>query len=993
VPSAAPPAEGSEAAARLRADALVDAPETPLRWPVGNGTDGDAHATADADALALAWALKARCYEAWSTAPARVAPAADRLQALAALAAAAASPVQTLLAALAAWTRGIALLVEGRMADAAAQLQAAHDAFIAGGDAQHAAETRVPRVVALSLAGQAEAALACAEEALAQFIASGDERSAGKVELNLGSMLSRQDRHAEAAAHYRRAALRFARVGAIEHSVMADIGLANALTWLFDTDEALLVHQRARQRAAQHGFSLLQAQAQIAIGRIALHRGQAQLALSELVQASALLQAQGAAPQQRLEAEAALADAYAAVPLLPEAVALYDRVVEIASAIGADTELARALLDRARAQSRLGQAGPARQALLRAQALFVAAGNAAAAAGTELGLGALQLQTGEAEAACRSAEQARQALAGSGILLWQLEAGVLRAAALAALQRPLEAEGEYRAVLQAAGDLPRLQLLCFLGLAEGAQAAGQRALAQQHLEAALAAIDRARAALPGDEFRSAAGADAERATDLLLALALDDHAADPAAVFAAMERGRARALQLALGAAPGAAERDVAPDPASERCAERLRWTRERWREAAAAGDDAVTLAALARQQQALEAELLEAHRRATLQARALASTSASAQSDVADLADGQAGAPSPAGGELLARLQSSLADDTAWVEYHRLGDRLAACVVTRDGVHHRDWAVPELDARLQALRFQLDSQRSAAPALAAHAPLLLRRVQQHLQALHRLLWAPLQPLLQGRPQLVLVPHRALHYVPFAALHDGGQWLVQQHALSLAASAAVWLQQPEADTTPPRTVLAVGVDPGATDPADPELAALPSVAGELAAVAAVFGARATVLRDAAATQAAVRAAAGQADLLHLACHGRFRADSPYFSALSLSDGPLTVHALQAWRLQARLVVLSACETGISRVAPGDELLGLVRGFTLAGARSVLASLWAVDDAATASLMRALYRGLAAGLPPARALQRAQAAAAGAGAHPFHWAAMALHGRG
>jgi CHAT domain-containing protein len=171
------------------------------------------------------------------------------------------------------------------------------------------------------------------------------------------------------------------------------------------------------------------------------------------------------------------------------------------------------------------------------------------------------------------------------------------------------------------------------------------------------------------------------------------------------------------------------------------------------------------------------------------------------------------------------------------------------------------------------------------------------------------------------------------------------------------------------------------------------VADELAAVAAVHGPRAALRLDEQATLAALAAEAPSADVLHLACHGRFRADNPAFSCLQLGDGPLTMQDVRALRLRARLVVLSACETGLSRMAPGDELLGLVRAFTLAGAGAVMASLWPVDDGATALLLADMHQALRDGAAPAHALQQAQAAAAAAGEHPFHWAAFSLHGQG
>jgi len=121
------------------------------------------------------------------------------------------------------------------------------------------------------------------------------------------------------------------------------------------------------------------------------------------------------------------------------------------------------------------------------------------------------------------------------------------------------------------------------------------------------------------------------------------------------------------------------------------------------------------------------------------------------------------------------------------------------------------------------------------------------------------------------------------------------------------------------------------------------------------------------THAALFAQAPAANLLHLACHGRFRSDNPLFSSLQLADGWLTVRDTYNLKLQCDLVTLSACETGVSQVAPGDELIGLARGFFAAGAPTLLVSLWAVDDEATTQLMTLFYQRLLAGVGPAAAL--------------------------
>jgi CHAT domain-containing protein len=152
------------------------------------------------------------------------------------------------------------------------------------------------------------------------------------------------------------------------------------------------------------------------------------------------------------------------------------------------------------------------------------------------------------------------------------------------------------------------------------------------------------------------------------------------------------------------------------------------------------------------------------------------------------------------------------------------------------------------------------------------------------------------------------------------------------------------------------------------------------------------LLDDQATLAALREHAPNADVLHLACHGQFRPDNPLFSSLRLADGWLTVRDAYDLELRCALVTLGACETGISMVAPGDELLGLVRGFFSAGVPSLLVSLWMVDDESTARLMVDFYERLRAGAAPAAALRQAQCAMLQQHPHPFFWSPFVLFGR-
>jgi CHAT domain-containing protein len=121
---------------------------------------------------------------------------------------------------------------------------------------------------------------------------------------------------------------------------------------------------------------------------------------------------------------------------------------------------------------------------------------------------------------------------------------------------------------------------------------------------------------------------------------------------------------------------------------------------------------------------------------------------------------------------------------------------------------------------------------------------------------------------------------------------------------------------------------------------------------------------------------------HLAAHATFRADNGMWSSVHLADGPLTVYELETLVRPPDVVVLSACQSGLSTVRPGDEVLGLAAALLGLGTRAVVASVVPVADADTAPLMIALHHRLLAGDEPAVALAGAQAAIGGAVAASF-----------
>jgi len=284
-------------------------------------------------------------------------------------------------------------------------------------------------------------------------------------------------------------------------------------------------------------------------------------------------------------------------------------------------------------------------------------------------------------------------------------------------------------------------------------------------------------------------------------------------------------------------------------------------------------------------------------------------------------------------------------------------------------------------------------------------------RALSRLLLEQARDPMRRCRRVVVVADGPLHFLPFAALAwpGGGKtftYLAQERPAVLAPSATLYAESRTRSPRAPGPVLAFG-DPDLTGSGAARslqgLVPLPGTRAELAAIQAIFGSRAQVFLGAEASEGRARAAGTEPSILHFACHGLLEAGRPLDAGLALAPGAEGQNGLlQAWeifeglRLDADLVTLSACETGVGKVQGGEGLLGLSRAFQYAGARSLLVSLWRVEDASTAALMARFYRHLAAGEPKDESLRAAQRELlrgdeGPAAALPSRWAAFQLVG--
>jgi CHAT domain-containing protein/Tfp pilus assembly protein PilF len=245
--------------------------------------------------------------------------------------------------------------------------------------------------------------------------------------------------------------------------------------------------------------------------------------------------------------------------------------------------------------------------------------------------------------------------------------------------------------------------------------------------------------------------------------------------------------------------------------------------------------------------------------------------------------------------------------------------------------------------------------------------------------------------QLLIVPDSVLNYVPFAALPIGKQqFLGDEFTITYLPAAAALARNSRPNG---RKLLAMA-------PAD---AHLPDAPAEVRGIGQIFGPGSRVIVGKEATKTLFKRIAGDYDYLHLATHGSLNRNAPSLSALELepdsqNDGRLEVYEIAGMKLHARLITLSACETGLgtgyfTETPGGDEFVGLTRAFLSAGGQNVLASLWAVNDESTRRLMVRFYRHLMA-LGGAEALAKAQQELRRSDirySHPYYWASFVMSG--
>jgi CHAT domain-containing protein/Tfp pilus assembly protein PilF len=815
---------------------------------------------------------------------------------------------------------------------------------------------------------------------------SRDEPAAANL-INLGNLASMEGDYPGAATRYREAlALYRAHGNRVDAAaVLRDLGLlalqrGDYRVALTNLSRAVAVFRETGPLVEEAGVRL-----EIALTHAAM--GNLQGALMHIGEAERLVPADGAAPA--LLAPLALARADLAVQFnqFPEAERQYARADRLSRRAGdgrGQAEAARGLglllllrHDYARGQARL-------ELVLRSEEIT---GDPRSAALTRLLLGYAQWQRGDTAAARATLNGALatlqkvgdaggEAVALDGLAELELKVGL-----------PLAAESLWRRALDRLGALPAPSIAWRLhaGLGGALGARGATDEAAQELRVALRDIERSSGTLPLEERRAAFLADKWDVYEQLARVELARGHTD--AAFEASERLRARELldllargRVAAPAAGAATDALAGQEQDLRRQINVLTLALEGKRDGGSGLRGPLTT-------EQSSGAVREALAQSQEKYAALLEEMRAARPEYAAMVTGRI-AP-------VRTVMAALGPDEALLEY-LVGDATSVVfVVTHDTV-----ATVEIPVSRHELATLVDFARGVLTGPTTEAGADLWRAP--LRRLDRYLIEPVEAsgLLAGKHALLIAPHAELHYIPFAALLAApgpAKYLVQRYRLTYTPSASVWLRLHG------RARPAASAGEGGVLALAPRVQALPGSRAEVAAIGRIFGTGARILVGEQATGRALRVAAPRQSIIHFATFGVLNKDNPLFSFVELApsgedDGRLEVHDVFGLQLHARLVVLSACQTALSAgavedVPSGDDWVGLVQAFLSAGASNVLATLWPVDDRATADLMTQFYGALAAGRPEAEALAEAQRALLRnpRTTHPFYWAGFTMNG--
>lgn len=823
----------------------------------------------------------------------------------------------------------------------------------------------------LLLIGRYDEALASAERARTLFEAQGDAVRIARLDVMIGNLLHRQDRFADAMICYERAHQALARLGDADGVLSAIHNKAVTLTTLNNFRDALAAYTEARRLAVERGLDQAVGQADYNIAWLYYLRGEYSRAIELLHTAAGAARRTGDGYHAALSL-LDLSEIYLELNLSVDAREMAEQAHTRFNDLGMGYEAAKALANAATSYGQEGKVFHAIELFAEARERMVRENNQVWPSLIDLYQAILLVDEGRLFEARRLGLAALDRFEASGLAGKAALSLLLLARIGLRLDDAVEARRRCESAIETLSDVesPILIYHARLLLGHALTRSGDSAGAYASYQIARDALETLRSRLNGEELKIAFVKNKGEVYERLVQLCLDGEAGTGGfeQAFTLVEQAKSRTLFDLMFQPVHALARE---EGSESQLAHTIRELREElnWYyhlvelEQLRPGDNSDDrLSAFQREIGAREKEMARTVRELTL--------TGAPQSDLL--------APTVYS---LDEIRRALPADTTLVEFFTVEDRIILCLVDRERVEMAPVSVmSRVASQIRMLQFQFSKFRLGAEYLKTFERALLSATHAHLHEIFTELLAPVWPQLKGR-RLVIVPHGALHYVPFHALFDGEQYITDACAVSYAPSASIYARCQQQASGGGHGALVLGV---ADDQA-------PLIDEEAKAVAAVLPeARLCIGPD--ATEQVLRTSGRDCRIVHIASHGYFRPENPMFSGIRLGDTYLNVYDLYRLRLKADLVTLSGCATGANVAAAGDELLGITRGLFCAGAHTLLLSLWNVHDESTAALMTRLYRRIADGTAPVDALRDTMRDLRSEHPHPYYWAPFVLTGK-
>ena len=839
------------------------------------------------------------------------------------------------------------------------------------GNLREVGRTLSSSIQSFVLLGEYENALAAADKARGIFVSTGDTLRIARLELNVANLYHRQNHFSQALEAYRRAHEQLLPLGDVEGVSVALHNIAVCLIAMDDFQGALDTYHQMREFCQKRDMPVLVGQADYNIAYLFYLRGEYSRALELLRISREACQKNGDKYHLGL-CDLDQSEIYLELGLVEESVEMAEKSFAQFEELGMNFEAGRSLANLAVAAGLQGNSPRSLQLFSKAKEIMLREKNQAWPSLLDLYQAVVLSNEGNFTEAKGLAIAALEFFQTDQIPSKHVLCLLLLARIALKTGRLEEASRYCREALKRVSVL-EAQILSYQAqflMGQVHEASGNPLDAFNSYQASRVALDALRGSLQTDELKIAFMKDKVEVYARLVQLCLerDSGPASTAEAFSYVEEAKSRTLRdLIFGRAHFRFTPESDVTGTGRRISDlrkELNWYYRRIEreQLSPEGASAEFIESIRTRARSHERELLRLAREAPA---SLAPGNAVRNSEIASLEE----------------IRASLGSEMSLIEYFYIGERVFAIVLTVDTLDF----IPVADAstvtkHLRLFQFQMSKFRLGSEYFSKFQESLLQATQKHLEAIYREIFAPIRERLRT-PHLLIVPYGALHSLPFHALFDGSQFLIDTFKISYAPNASVhtFCQQSADRQTGPSLIL------GVEDPR------VPFIRKEVELVAGVVP-EAEILLGPNANEQALRRDGARSQLVHIASHGYFRQDNPMFSAIRLADSYLSLYDLYHMQLPVDLLTLSGCVTGLDVIAEGDELIGLSRGLLYAGARSMLLSLWDVDDRSTAEFMRSFYSYLFKQQNKAAALRSAMLELRSLYPHPYYWAPFRLIGK-